>query len=55
VAPAIAYWCDACFVNTSVVLDRAVSGTFIGSLAQVLSRLLEETITSLNGRQPQSR
>jgi hypothetical protein len=28
-------------VNTSVVLDRAVSGTFTGSLAQVLSRLLE--------------
>jgi hypothetical protein len=24
-----------------VVLDRAVSGTFTGSLAQVLSRLLE--------------
>jgi hypothetical protein len=42
VAPAISYWCDACFVNTSVVLDRAVSGTFTGSLAQVLSRLLED-------------
>jgi hypothetical protein len=41
VAPAIAYWCDACFVNTSVVLDRAVSGTVTGSLAQVLSHLLE--------------
>jgi len=55
VAPAIAYWCDACFVNTSVVLDRAVSSTFTSSFAQVLSRLLEGTITSLNGRQPQSR
>jgi hypothetical protein len=42
VAPAIAYWCDACFVNTSVVLDRAVSGTSTSSLAQVLSRLLLE-------------
>ena len=41
VAPAIAYWCDACFVNASVVLDRAVSGTFTGSLAQELSRLPE--------------
>src|ERR1700757_3286659 len=28
-------------VNTSVLLDRAVSGTFTGSLAQVLPRLLE--------------
>jgi len=45
VAPAIAYWCDACFVNTSVVLDRAVSGTFPGSLAPVLLRVLEGTIT----------
>jgi hypothetical protein len=55
VAPAIAYWCDACFVNTSVVLDGAVIGTFTGSLAQVLSRLLEGTVTSLNGKQPKSR
>jgi hypothetical protein len=28
-------------VSTSVVLDKAVSGTFTGSLAQVLSRLLQ--------------
>jgi hypothetical protein len=54
-APAIAYWCDACFVNTSVVLDRAVSGTFTGSLAQVFSRLLEGHNYFINGRQPQSR
>jgi hypothetical protein len=29
-------------VNASTVLDRAVSGTFTGSLAQVLSRVLQD-------------
>ena len=28
-------------VNTSTVLDRSVSGTFTGSLAQILSRVLQ--------------
>ena len=29
-------------VNTPMVLDRAVSGTFTGSLAQILSRMLQD-------------
>lgn len=29
-------------VNTPMVLDRAVSGTFTGSLAQILSRMLHD-------------
>jgi hypothetical protein len=49
-------------VNTSVVPDRAVSGSFTGSLAQVLSRLLEGhnyfiewRASEINGEQAKSK
>ena len=50
VAPAIAYWCDACFVNTSVG-PRQSCQRRLYRLARTYCRACwKATITSLNGR-----